>query len=80
MCDTTGVLTLDDLFDGTISLDGLNQQNDCSGCTNSCQKKQTVEIVEVVAKVKVKSKCCKRYERKKKAPCKGCPERTRAAA
>jgi len=79
MCDTTGVLTLDDLVDGTISLDGLRQRNDCSSCTNSCQKKQTVEIIEV-AKVKIKSKCCKRYERKKKAPCKGCPERARAVA
>ena len=79
MCGRTGVLTLDDLVDGTISLDAFNQQNDCFGCTNSCQKKQTVEIIEVV-KVKVKSRCCKRYERKKKAPCKGCPERTRAVA
>jgi len=79
MCDTAGVLTLDNLFDGTVLLDALNQQTDCSGCTNSCQKKQTVEIVKA-AKVKVKSRCCKRYERKKKAPCKGCPERNKAVA
>ncbi|MBJ14558.1 MAG: hypothetical protein CMB70_04230 [Euryarchaeota archaeon] len=79
MCDEPGVLTLDKLLGGTIILKPMKKQNDCLSCTNSCQKKQTAEIIEV-AEVKVKSKCCKRYERKKKAPCKGCPERPRAVA
>ncbi len=75
MCDSIDVLTLDNLFDETIHSKDFNKQKDCLMCTNSCQKNRAVDLIEVV---KVKSKCCKRYEKKKKSHCKGCPERNRA--
>ncbi|MAY04369.1 MAG: hypothetical protein CMB25_02045 [Euryarchaeota archaeon] len=77
MCDGNGVLTLGVLINDTTHEINSSRNQDCLTCDNSCQKSNDVDIVRVV---KMKSKCCKRYERKKKSHCKGCPERNKGVA
>tara|TARA_Y100000591_G_C21791915_1_gene677048 strand:+ start:363 stop:593 length:231 start_codon:yes stop_codon:yes gene_type:complete len=76
MADRNGELTFKVLVDGTASLQRTGPGKNCSGCDNSCQRATRIDIVE---EVKVRSKCCKKYK-KKKSFCKRCPKRIKGVA
>ena len=71
MDNQSGVMTLEFLIDSTAAQEKIVQDSACSGCSNSCRKKNTIDIVR---EVKLKSKCCKKYKKKKKSFCSRCPE------
>jgi hypothetical protein len=71
-----GVMTLKLLIDSTTTLNRIPGGESCSGCSNSCQKMTTDDILK---EAKLKKKCCKKYK-KKKSYCNKCPKRSKGVA
>ena len=78
MGDVNGKMTLELLFNGLTIMYETSEKKDCSGCNNSCKKNKIK--VDLVKQVELKSKCCKKYKKKKKTFCNGCPKRSRGVA
>tara|TARA_Y100000287_G_C14171996_1_gene330362 strand:- start:727 stop:963 length:237 start_codon:yes stop_codon:yes gene_type:complete len=73
-----GNMTLEILIDGMTISHETSEKKDCSGCNNSCKKNKTK--VDLVKQVELKSKCCKKYKKKKKTFCSRCPKRRKGVA
>jgi len=78
MGDVNCRMTLELLIDGMAISHETSKKKDCSGCNNSC-KKNKIEV-DIVKQVKSKSKCCKKYKKKKKSFCSRCPKRSKGVA
>ena len=76
MGDVNGMMTFELLMSGMTILRENSEERGCSGCNNSCSIKNKMDVVE---HVKMKSKCCKKYK-KKKSYCNRCPKKSKAVA
>ena len=77
MGDVNDRMTLELLMNGMTILRENSEKRGCSECNNSCSEKNKVDVVE---QVKMKSKCCKKYKKKKKSYCNRCPEKSKGVA
>ena len=77
MSGERNMLTLEVLFNTSLENEQHIEETGCTSCIDFHQEHSNIDIVKTV---KLKEKCCKRYERKKKSHCKRCPEGNRGVA
>ena len=77
MSDVNGKMTLELLVNGMTIVHETSEKKDCFGCNNICKK--NIIKADLVKQVELKSKCCKKYKKKKKF-CSRCPKRSKGVA